>query len=46
MTTGFNGVDSPKKISRKMQVIACKSTLCYQSMYKLEVDKSKNQLLY
>lgn len=27
VTTGFNGVDSVKKMSRKMQVIACKSTL-------------------
>lgn len=45
-TTGFSGVDSVMKMSRKMQVIACKSTLCYQSMYKLEADNSKNQILH
>lgn len=42
--TDFNGVDSVKKMSRKMQVITCKSTLPYQLMYKLKVDNSKNQI--
>jgi len=46
VTTDFNGVDSVKKRSRKMQVVTCKSTLRYQSMYKLEVDSSKNRILY
>lgn len=29
-TTDFNGVDSVKKMSGKMQVITCKSRLHYQ----------------
>lgn len=44
VATDFNGVDSVKKMSGKMQVITCKNTLPYQLMYKLEVNNSKNQI--